>query len=168
MIQRRRHFSLQLEEPHHSPDRNLQVSFENPWSTSSHCVSYPIAFSTIPTNNTDTNTQSWETRSCIHLPLSHHNTLFKLDTARSLFFLADLIEPVQPDLPYQSVKGIFHSLQYETQLSSMSRNTREGGWVGVGGGNTTAYGFMCYSLQMQKQTDPSGSTCHVCLPLPST
>lgn len=61
----------------------------------------------------------------------HHNTLFKLDTARSLFFLADLIDPVQSDLPYQSVKGIFHSLQYETQLSSMLRNTQE-----EGGGHT--------------------------------
>lgn len=89
----------------------------------SHCVSSPTAFSTTPTNNTHTDTQSWWARGCIHLPLSHHNTLFKLDTARSLFFLAELIEPVQPDLPYQSVKGIFHSLQYETQLPSMLRNT---------------------------------------------
>lgn len=55
----------------------------------------------------------------MHLPLSHHNTLFKLDTAGSLFFLADFIEPVQPDLPHQSVKGIFHSLQCETQLPSV-------------------------------------------------
>lgn len=55
----------------------------------------------------------------MHLPLSHHNTLFKLDTAGSLFFLAEFIEPVQPDLPYQSVKGIFHSLQCETQRPSV-------------------------------------------------
>lgn len=70
-----------------------------------------------------------EGRGCLHLPLSHHNTLFKLDTARSLFFLAEFIEPVQPDLPYQSVKGIFHSLQYETQLPSMFKNT--GGHMGA-------------------------------------
>lgn len=55
----------------------------------------------------------------MHLPLSHHNTLFKLDTAGRLFFLAEFIEPVQPDLPYQSVKGVFHSLQCETQLPSV-------------------------------------------------
>lgn len=89
------------------------------WSTSSHWVSSSIGFSVIPT---DKHTQSWWVRGCGHLPLSHHNTLFKLDTARSLFFLADLTEPVQSDLPYQSVKGIFHSLQYKTQLSSMLRN----------------------------------------------
>lgn len=84
-----------------------------------------------PTTHTQTH-KSWWAHGCIHLPLSHHNTLFKLDTARSLFFLAELIEPVQPDLPYQSVKGIFHSLQYKTQLASMLRNT--GGhtvWVHV-------------------------------------
>lgn len=125
--------------PHRSPSRNQQVSFDNPWSTSSHCVSPPIAFSTIPTN-THTHTHSWWARGCIHLPLSHHNTLFKLDTARRLFFLAEFIEPVQPYLPYQSVKGIFHSLQYETQRSSMLRNT----------GGHTVYGCMCYSLQIQK------------------
>lgn len=62
----------------------------------------------------------------MHLPLSHHNTLFKLDTAGSLFFLAVFIEPVQPDLPYQSVKGIFHSLQCETQLPSVfEEHTRD-------------------------------------------
>lgn len=87
--------------------------------------------STTPTNNTHTDTQSWWARGCIHLPLSHHNTLFKLDTARGLFFLAELIDPVQPDLPYQSVKGIFHSLQYKTQLPSMLRNTGHTVWVHV-------------------------------------
>lgn len=63
-------------------------------------------------------------------PFSHHNTLFKLDTAWSLFFLAELIEAVQPDLPYQSVKGIFHSLQYKTQPPSVLRNIeRHRVWV---------------------------------------
>ena len=82
---------------------------------------YPLTTHT--RTHTHKDTQSWWAHGCIHLPLSHHNTLFKLDTARSLFFLAELIEPVQPDLPYQSVKGIFHSLQYKTQLPSMLRNT---------------------------------------------
>lgn len=75
-------------------------------------------------------TQSRWAHGCIHLPLSHHNTVFKLDTARSLFFLAELIEPIRPDLPYQSVKGIFHSLQYKTQCPSVVR-LKEGHTVWV-------------------------------------
>lgn len=88
-------------------------------SSSSHWLSSSTAFSRRPTNNTNR-----AGGCCVHLPLSHHNTLFKLDTAWSLFFLADLIVPVLPDLPYQSVKGIFHFLRYKTQLSSMLRNAR--------------------------------------------
>lgn len=109
----------------------------------SHC-----RLSTIPTNSTHTDTQSWWVRGCIHLPLSHHNTLFKLDTSRSLFFLAELIEPVQPDLPYQSVKGIFHSLQYKTQLSSMLRKNRR----------TYCMGACVTAYRYKKE---SGSACNV-------
>lgn len=82
-------------------------------------------------------------------PFSHHNTLFKLDTAWSLFFLAELIEAVQPDLPYQSVKGIFHSLQYKTQPPSVLRNIeRHRVWV---------HGCECYK---RKQAN----VCEVGLP----
>lgn len=154
MIQRcwkREETSSLLLELHHSPSRNQQVSFESPSSASSHCASSPTALSSqFPLTQ---HTQSWRAHGCIHLPLSHHNTLFKLDTARSLFFLAELIEPVQPDLPYQSVKGIFHSLQYKTQLPSVL-------------GNTEGHTVWVHELQLTKERSRpmfwGGSTCLVC------
>lgn len=148
-ILRKEEISCLLLELHHSPNRNQQVSFQNPWSASSHHAPSPIALS--PQFPPTKHTQSRWAHGCIHLPLSHHNTLFKLDTARSLFFLAELIEPVRPDLPYQSVKGIFHSLQYKTQCPSVVR-FKEGHTVCVTQGAKQSW---CVDV---------GSTCTVASP----
>ncbi len=50
--------------------------------------------------------------------------IFKLDALCRLFFFTEFSQPVLPDLPYQSIKGIFHSLQCKTQLPSVLRNAQ--------------------------------------------
>ncbi len=69
-------------------------------------------------------TAGLQTGSASHLPLSHQNTFFKLDALCRLFFFTEFSQPVLPDLPYQSIKGIFHSLQCKTQLPSVLRNAQ--------------------------------------------
>ncbi len=78
-------------------------------------------------------TAGLQTGSASNLPLSHQNTFFKLDALCRLFFFTEFSQPVLPDLPYQSIKGIFHSLQCKTQLPSVSRNAQ---WSSLRRGNS--------------------------------